>query len=133
MEDIHRLTGLSQEGRDISTVFQNVSKRVKKAGDGDYYNNYDTKRGGKGAKIDLINKPVVKFSCYLIAKKTMRHYSKGECTLDTISVAEHCIQGAQLNWCLFLLNELFEACEENYERTTGFIYGYLVIVENATR
>lgn len=35
LEYIHRLTGLSQEGRDISTVFQNVSKRVKKTRDGD--------------------------------------------------------------------------------------------------
>ena len=91
VEDIHRLTGLSQEGRDISTASQNVSKRAKKAGDGDYYKKYDTKRGGKGAKIDLINKLAVKFACYLITRKMMRHYTKGECTLDTISVAEHCI------------------------------------------
>lgn len=74
-----------------------VSKREKKAGDMDYYKNYDTKRAGKGAKIDLINNPVINFVCYLIASKTMRHYTKGECTLDTISVAEHCLQGAQLN------------------------------------
>ena len=45
----------------------------------------------------------------------MRHYTKGECTLDTISIAEHCIQGVRLNWCLFVLKELFAAYEENYK------------------
>ena len=57
----------------------------------------------------------------------MRHYTKGECTLDTIAVAEHCIEGIQLNWCSFILHELFEACEDNYRRATGFIYGYLIM------
>ena len=47
--------------------------------------------------------------------------------LDTISVAEHCVQGEKLNWCSFLLNELFEACEDNYKRATRFIYGYLIM------
>ena len=57
----------------------------------------------------------------------MRYYTKGECTLDTISVAEHCVQGAQLNWCSFFMNELFEDCEDNYKRATWFIYGYLIM------
>ena len=57
----------------------------------------------------------------------MRHHTKGECTLDTILVAEHCVQGTRLNWCSFLLKELFKACEDNYQKATGFIYGYLII------
>lgn len=27
---------------------------------------------------------------------------------------------------MFLLNELFEACEDNYKRATRFIYGYII-------
>ena len=57
----------------------------------------------------------------------MRHYKKGECTLETISIAKHCVQGAKLNWCSFLLKELLDACEENYKRATSFIYGYLIV------
>ena len=68
-----------------------MSKREKKVGDGNYYKKHDTKRRGKGENIDLRNKLAVKFACYMIATKTMRHYTKGECTLDTISVVEHCI------------------------------------------
>ena len=78
-------------------------------------------------KIELINKPEIRFACYLIASKTMRHYTKGECTLDTNSITEHCVEGTRLNWCSFLLKELFNACEDNYNRTTGFIYGYLIV------
>lgn len=28
---------------------------------------------------------------------------------------------------MFILNELFEAYEDNYRRVTGFIYGYLIM------
>ena len=45
----------------------------------------------------------------------------------SISIAEHCVQGARLNWSSFLLKELFAACEDNYKRTTNFIYGYLLL------
>ena len=72
-EDIHRLTGLLQEGRDVSSAFQTISKRAKKLGDTDYYAKYGTRRGGKGAKIELINSIEIIFACYLIASKTMRH------------------------------------------------------------
>ena len=70
-------------------------------------------------KIDLINNPAVKFTCYVIVGKTMRHYTKGEYTLDTISVVEHYLQGTELNWCTFMLNELFKACEDNYKEPLG--------------
>lgn len=119
--------GLSQNGADVSTACQTTSKRAQKSGDADLYRKYGTKWGGKGAKIEFINKLEIKFSCYLIAGKTMRHYTKGKCTLDTISIAEHWVQGAKLNWCSFLLKELFDACEENHKRATSFIYGYLII------
>ena len=49
-EDIHRLTGLSTEGRDVSTTFQTVSKRAKKAGDCNYYKKYTPKEGGRGRR-----------------------------------------------------------------------------------
>ena len=32
-----------------------------------------------------------------------------------------------MNWCTFLINELFEACIDKYRRATGFIYGYLIM------
>lgn len=46
--------------------------------------------GGKGAKMDIINKDNMQFSYYLIAGKMMRHFTRNECTLDTVSIAKHC-------------------------------------------
>lgn len=46
--------------------------------------------GGECTKIDIINKDNIWFACYLIVGKTMRHFMRNECTLDTISIVEHC-------------------------------------------
>lgn len=91
VKDIQRLTCLSLAASDVMMTFQNISKRSNKARDQNYYENFFTKRGGKGSKIDLISLPNIKFSCYLIASKIMRRYTKGECPLDTIPFAEHCV------------------------------------------
>lgn len=61
------------------------------------YTRYGTEQGGKGTKLDIINKDNIWFACYLIAGKTMRHFTRNKCTLDTISIAEHCCQGEILN------------------------------------
>ena len=46
-EDIHRLTGLSQTGADVSTAGQTSSKRARNSGNADFYTKYGTRRGGK--------------------------------------------------------------------------------------
>ena len=58
--DISRLTGLSQTGADVSSAGQTASKRARKSADADLYTKYGTRRGGKGAKIDLINVPEIR-------------------------------------------------------------------------
>jgi len=73
---------------------------------------YDIERKGRGEIIDNINE----------------HNMKGKFYLDIIYVAEACVRGEPFNWCVYLLHELIEACEDVYKGTTYFIYGYLVIV-----
>lgn len=55
--DIQSLTSLSVGGDFVSIEFMKTSKRAKKAWDDHYYMKYDTKRGGKGVNIYLINSP----------------------------------------------------------------------------
>jgi len=57
----------------------------------------------------------------------MRHFTRDEYILDTISIAKHCCEGEVLNWSTFVLNELFEACEYVYRRSIGFVFGYLLM------
>lgn len=78
-------------------------------------------------KLDKINKDNIRFACYLIVGKIMKHFMRNECTLDIISITDHCCQGEIINLLAFVLNELFEACECVYRRGTGFVFGYLVM------
>ena len=52
---------------------------------------------------------------------------QGECSLETLSVAEFCIQRVHLNWCMFLMNELMAACTDAHATRAAFIYGYLFL------
>jgi len=126
-EDIYRLTGLANMGNVVSAAFQTGAKRGKKPTEDNIYTRYGMEQGGKGAKLDKINKDNIRFACYQIARKTMRHFTRNEYTLDTVSIAEHCYQGEILNWATFVLNKLFEVCEDVYRWSTGFVFEYLVM------
>lgn len=69
----------------------------KKKMEDNIYARYRIERGGKGAKLEKINKDNIRFSCYLIAGNTMRHFMRNECTLDSVLIAEHCCQAEVLN------------------------------------
>lgn len=97
VEDISRLTGLFAGGNIVSSTFQTGAKRAKKKSKDNIYAKYGTERGGRGAKLDIINKVDIRFVCYLIAGKTMNHFMKNECILDAILVEEYCFQGEVLN------------------------------------
>lgn len=127
VDNIHCLTGLSAGGNEINTVFQAGAKRAKKHKEEKYYEKYGTERGKRGEKIDLINKIDIRFACYIIASKTMRHFAKNECTLDAILVTEHFFNGEVLNWSAFLLSKLFEACKDIYRRSTDFLFGHILM------
>jgi hypothetical protein len=53
---------------------------------------------------------------YLIIGKVLKNYTKGECTLDAIAVAEFTKKGAPLNWCKYMFIELFQACTDVHEK-----------------
>lgn len=47
--------------------------------------------------------------------------------METVFVDDLCVQGAQLNWCKYLLDELFHACGEAYQNRGQFLYGHLIV------
>lgn len=127
VEDISLLTRLSEGGNVVSTTFQTGAKRAKKQSKDNIYARYGTEWGDRGAKLDIINKVNIRFACYLIACKTMRHFTKNEFNLDAILVAKICFWGEVLNQSPFFLNELFEACEDVYRQGTNFVFGYILM------
>lgn len=82
------------EGQDVTEAFQGSGKHGRKKGELSLYQRFGTRRGGRGALIEPITDEPVRCACYFISGQIMRNYSKGECTLDTLSVAEFCAQGA---------------------------------------
>jgi hypothetical protein len=78
-------------------------------------------------KIEPILLEMVRTTCYVISNKVMCSYYKGECTLDSLSVAYFCANGAVFNWCSYLLEEFLIACEEVQEKGDTFMYGYLLL------
>jgi hypothetical protein len=47
--------------------------------------------------------------------------------MDTIAAAEACVNGAKLNWCKFLMNEMFQVRTDAYHTSSYFIFGYLLL------
>jgi hypothetical protein len=96
-EDIHQITIISLLGEDVSKGFQGPSKHVKKKREPSMYERFHTQRGGRTTKIDPILPETVRKNWYVISRKVMRFYCKGECMLDALLVAYLCANGAVLN------------------------------------
>jgi hypothetical protein len=54
---------------------------------------------GSYKNIKPILLEMVRMTCYVIDGKVMCSYYKGEFTLDALSVAGFCSNGAVFNWC----------------------------------
>jgi hypothetical protein len=111
----------------VSKGFQGPGKHGKKKGELSLYEKLNTKRGGHTTVIEPILPETVWTGCYIIANKVMRSYYKGECTLDTLSVADFCTNRPVFNWYSYLLEELLVACEEAHEKGGTFTYGYILV------
>jgi hypothetical protein len=110
--DINQLIVLYLEGEDVAKGFQGLSKHERKKGEVSLYEKFHTQRGGRTTKIDPIIPETIWTTYYVIARKVMHSYYKGECTLDALSVDDFCANGVVFNWCSYLLEELLVACEE---------------------
>jgi hypothetical protein len=66
-------------------------------------------------------------ACYLITGKVMKNFTRNKCTLDAIAVVEFTKNDTPMNWCQYLLQEMLQAYADIHERTTYFIYDYLLV------
>jgi hypothetical protein len=70
---------------------------------------------------------MVRTSFYIISRKAMRYYYKGECTLDALSMVYFFTNGIVFKWCSYLLEELIVAYEEAQEKGGTFTYNYFFL------
>jgi hypothetical protein len=60
-------------------------------------------------------------------QKVMQNYTRNECTLEVIIVAEFNKNSAPLNWCKYLLTEMLQECVDVHDKVRYFIYVYLLV------
>lgn len=126
LDHVRDLTGISMDGAEVETAFQQY-KTTKKSGDEDLYTKHGTHRGYKGADIASIRSRPVRMATRILTCRVMRKQKKGECNLDILSAAEACAEGRCLNWCFSFMNEFLKAINEAYTKNSPFNYGSFCI------
>lgn len=121
---IHNVTRLSAYGDDVKSSFKKIDKHEKKY-ENNLYKKYGTTRKCWGVVLDIVNDMLVWIVVTIIATKLTCHYTRGECMVDAIYIAEACVHGDQINWSSYLLQELFEGANDVYSWSTYFVFRYL--------
>ena len=90
---------------------------------------YQLVHGGNDYLISSINYIAVRSAEKILCSKVLRKIRPTECTTATIELAEQCMQGVQINWSQFLLNELMDDMVDMQELLSAkFHYSWLLIL-----
>jgi hypothetical protein len=68
----------------------------------------------------------VQFAMQVLACKLLHKCRKDEVPTAVIAAVEKCIEGVQMNWATFLVNQFLQDCIEAQEKGTKFHYAWLV-------
>ena len=71
--------------------------------------------------ITTINDQGVRFAAKVLLSKMLQKMRSNHCTTGIIVAVEQCVVGVQMNWAMFLLNELVEVIDAQ-EQGTPFTY-----------
>jgi hypothetical protein len=110
---IHFITGLSMQGPDPQQFYpgkaadRSLAQRIKE----DYG---DVEKGKRGYKVASIQDGAVCLACQLIAGKLVRKNRPTQVTGFVVDLAGKCVEGMQMNWASYLVNEL----EKDLSRST---------------
>ena len=90
--------------------------------------NYDVVRDKHAYISKTINDKFVRVAAKFLAVKMVRKNILNQCTLGVIACTKKCVEGVQMNWSLFLLNQLKEDAMLVQEGKRSFTYSRLLIV-----
>ena len=85
-------------------------------------------RDGHAYHINNINEWVVRIEGCILASKIIRGNLQIECNSGTVACAQQCAEGFQMNWSLFLLNQLTEDTAATQVGERSFSYSWLLIL-----
>jgi hypothetical protein len=89
-----------------------LSQKIK-----DTYDNVE--KGTRGYKVTSIQNGTVRLSCQLIAGKLVRKNKPTQVTRFVVYLTGKCVQGLQMNWAKYLVNQMeldfHEAQDQGYK------------------
>ena len=78
--------------------------------------NFGMQISKRGFFIRTINNPTIHFAAKVLASKLLRKMCLDQCIAGAIVLAYICVEGNQISWCQFLLNELVQDATDAQER-----------------
>jgi hypothetical protein len=124
---IHLITGLSMQAPDPhqfypgKVVDRSLVQRMKET-----YG--DVEKGKRGYKVSSIQDGAVLLACQLIVGKIIRKNHPMQVTGFVVDLAGKCVEGMQMNWVSYLINELDKDCREAQDQGYEFHFSWLLIL-----
>ena len=103
---ISEITWLPKDGTDPSQYFRgrdNDKRLVEKLN-----KRYGLQRDRRAYHVDIINDLAVHFGARIFPSKIVRQNRPNQCNSWVIACVEQCAKGVEMNWLLFLMNQLME-------------------------
>jgi hypothetical protein len=124
---IHLITRLSMQGPDPHQFYpgktsdRSLAQRIKEE-----YG--DVEKGKRGYKVASIQDGAVRLACQLIAGKLVRKNHLTQVTGFVVDLAGKCVEGMQMNWASYLVNELEKDCREAQDQGYEFHFSWLLVL-----
>jgi hypothetical protein len=124
---IHRITGLSMKGPDPHDFYPGkatdhaLAQKIK-----DTYD--DVEKGTRGYKVSSIQNDTVHLACQLIARKLLRKNKLMQVIGFVVDLAGKCVEGLQMNWVKYLVNQLELDYREAQDQGYKFHFRWLLIL-----
>jgi hypothetical protein len=127
LTQINQITGLSMQGPNPwdfypgKTSDRALSQRIKET-----YG--DVEKGTRGYKVASIQSGIVHLSCHLIVGKLVRKNRPTQVTSFIVDLVGKCVEGLQMNWAEYLVNQLELDCRGAQYQGYEFHFSWLLIL-----
>ena len=124
---IHRISRLSMQRPDPQEVYPGkaadraLAQRIK-----DTYG--DVEKGKRGYKVASIQNGAVRLAFQLIVGKLVRKNRPTQVMRFVVDLAGKCIEGLQMNWESYLINQLEKYCREAQDQGYEFHFSWLMFL-----
>jgi hypothetical protein len=85
-------------------------------------------KGKRGYKVASIHNGVVCLACHLIVGKLVRKNRPTQVTWFVVDLAGKCVEGMQMNWASYLVNQLEKYCHKDQDQGYEFHFSWLLIL-----